>query len=150
MFVTISLVFQGRHTCCTNWITSKVVSFYHMGTKVHINYICQPRKWSPILFSHWLTCLHKVCFIKWKGLEMVDKMCNIFCLKHGRVNKNTMIGGLLWNNQHFLFLFGDKNTQQLKKYLSRDWNGFLNVYLATYIYCGKANISLFSYLWVGR
>jgi hypothetical protein len=114
LFGTISLVFQGRHTCCTNWITSNIVSFYHMGTSVHINYICQLGKWSPILFSHWLTCLHKVCFIKWKGLEMVDKMCDIFCLKHGKVNKNTVVDRLLWDNQHFLFLFGDKHLATQK------------------------------------
>jgi len=49
------------------------------------------------------TMLHQM-----KGLEMVDKTCNIFYLKHGRLFKNTMIRWILWNNQHFLFLSGDK------------------------------------------
>jgi len=39
---------------------------------------------------------------------MVDKMCDFFCLKHGRVCKNAMIKWIIWNNQHFLFLFGNK------------------------------------------
>jgi hypothetical protein len=44
---------------------------------------------------------------------------------------------------------GDYQVFFVKNYVSINWNGFLNVYLATYIYCGKVNISLFSYLWVG-
>ncbi len=104
---TRSLVFLGQHICCRNHIASKVVSFYHMGTKVHINYICQPSKWSP-MFNHWLTGLHNLCHINWKGLEMVDKMCNIFYLKHGRVCRNGVIKWIVWNHYHFLFLFGDK------------------------------------------
>jgi hypothetical protein len=104
---TKSLVSPCRHICCRNHIASEVVSFYHMGTKVHINYICQPGKWSP-MFNHWLTCLHILCHINWKVLEMVDKMCNVFCLKHGRVCRNGVIKWIVWNHYHFLFLFGDK------------------------------------------
>jgi len=31
-------------------------SFYHMGIKVRINYICQLGKWNP-MFNQWLICL---------------------------------------------------------------------------------------------
>ncbi len=81
--------------------------FYHMGIKVHINYISQISKSSP-MFNQWLICLWTQCCIKWKGLEMVDKMCDFFCLKHGRICKNAMIRWIIWNNQHFLFLSGNK------------------------------------------
>ncbi len=35
------MVFLGQHICYTNYIASEVVSFYHMGTKVQLNYVCQ-------------------------------------------------------------------------------------------------------------
>jgi len=34
--------------CCTNQTASEVVGFYHMGIKVHINYVCQFGKRSPM------------------------------------------------------------------------------------------------------
>jgi hypothetical protein len=39
--------------------------------------------------------------------------------------------------------FGGYHVFFVKKYFSRKWKGFLNVYLVTYIYYGEANISLF-------
>jgi hypothetical protein len=39
---------------------------------------------------------------------MVDKLCDIFCLKHGKVCMNAMIKLTIWNDYHFLFLFSDK------------------------------------------
>jgi hypothetical protein len=78
-----------------------------MITKVHIYYVCQSNKWNPI-FNHWLICLQILCCIKWKGLEMVDKMCDIFCPKHGTICRNTMIKWIVWNDQPFLFLSGNK------------------------------------------
>ncbi len=62
----------------------------HVATKLHINYIYQPGKRSQ-LFNHWLICLQIQCRIKSKGLEMVDQMCDVFCLKHGRVCKSKVI-----------------------------------------------------------
>ncbi len=35
-------------------------------------------------------------------------VCDIFCLKHGRVCRNAMIKWIVWNDQHFLFRFGNK------------------------------------------
>jgi hypothetical protein len=102
------LVSLSQHIWYTNQIASEVVNFYHMETKVHINYVCQPNKQS-LMFNHWLTCLWILRRIKWKGLEMVDKMCNVFCLKYGRVCRNVMIKWIAWNNYHFLFLSGDKH-----------------------------------------
>jgi hypothetical protein len=44
--------FSRSIPCYTNQITSEVVSFYHMGTKVHINYVCQFDK-NSLMFNHW-------------------------------------------------------------------------------------------------
>jgi hypothetical protein len=66
------------------------------------------------MFNHWLTCLWIPCRIKWKGLEMVDKMCVVFCLKHGKVCKNAMIKRIVWNDQHFLFLSRNKRLVGVK------------------------------------
>jgi hypothetical protein len=43
-----SLVFPSQQICCTNQIISEVVNFYHVGTKVHINYGCQLNKQNPM------------------------------------------------------------------------------------------------------
>jgi hypothetical protein len=43
------------------------------------------------MFNHWLVWKQIQCYIKWRALEMVEKMCNVYCLNLGKISRNETI-----------------------------------------------------------
>jgi hypothetical protein len=84
LFGTISLVYPCQRTCCINLKANEVVDFCHMVIKVHISYKCE----------HGIKCsiINRLVYgYNVASNEMVDKMCNIYCLNLGRVLKSEAI-----------------------------------------------------------
>jgi hypothetical protein len=90
LFGTRSLVCLGQRICCTNLIANKVVDFYHMVIKVQTKLRMSTKQTesnvqSPIdLFTN--TMPHQM-----KALEMIDKMCDVYCMNLGRVFESEAI-----------------------------------------------------------
>jgi hypothetical protein len=75
--------------------------------------------------------------------------------KHGRVCKNAMIRWIIWNNQHFLFLFGNKCLTVVKcfswKFIFWKIEMYFWMYIWGYTSIVESLIFLFFlYLWVGK